>query len=75
MLNKRLGNLRMVKNIVNALLLEEFNYYLENQGKFVDKYDGKVIVLKDKKVVGVYASIGQAYWGAQEEYELGTFLI
>lgn len=73
--NRLVDSNRPVKNVVNALLAEEFNHYLEHQDEYVEAYDGKVIVLKDKKVVGVYNSVGQAYWGAQEDYELGTFLI
>lgn len=60
---------------VSPILKKEFEYYLLNQDKFVKEYDGKVIVLKDYEVVGVYDSFGQAYWGAQEKYQLGFFLI
>lgn len=60
---------------VSPIMKKEFEYYLANQAKFVKEYDGKVIVLKNQELIGVYGSVGQAYWGAQENHELGTFLI
>lgn len=59
----------------SPILKQEFDHYLLNQAFFVKSYEGKVIVLKERKVVGVYDSFGQAYWGAQENHKLGTFLI
>lgn len=57
------------------MLKEEFQYYLDNQQKFVEQYNGKVIVLKDKKVIGVYTSENEALFQTQKKYKVGTFLI
>ena len=57
------------------MLQEQFNYYLDNQAEFVEKYDGKFLVIKDKSVVGVFDEEIEAYNNSVEKYELGTFLI
>ena len=35
-------------------LEKEFNYYLEHQGKLVEKYNGKLVVIKDCNVIGAF---------------------
>jgi hypothetical protein len=57
------------------MLKDEFLYYLENQSEFVKKYNGKVIVLKDKKVIGVYEKEDVALYETKKIHEIGTFLI
>lgn len=57
------------------MLKEEFKYYLDNQQSFVDLYNGKVIVLKDKKVIGVYDNEENALHETKKNHEVGTFLI
>lgn len=59
--------------MVNAR--KEFEYYLENQDSFVEKYNGKVIVIKDCSVIGVFDSELEAIKKTVEEHELGTFLV
>ncbi len=56
-------------------LEEELNYYIENQDELVKKYEGKYLVIKDKKVVGVYDSELEAYNDAKSKFKAGTFLI
>lgn len=57
-------------------LKEQFHYYIDNQAEFVREYNGKVIALKDFKVIGVYDSEIQAVMEAQATgHELGTFLV
>ena len=57
------------------MLEKEFNFYLENQKDLVSKYNGKFIVLKDQKVIGVYSSNSEAYTESLKKEKLGTFLI
>jgi hypothetical protein len=57
------------------MLNKEFEYYLKNQNELVEKYNGKFIVLKDQKVVGVYDSQNEAYSESVAKFELGSFLI
>ena len=53
----------------------EFQHYLEHQDEFVEKYNGKFIVLKDRSVIGVFDSELEAVEGNSKEHELGTFLV
>jgi len=56
-------------------LEKEFDYYIENQDQFVEKYNGKVIVLKDNQVIGVYGSEAEAVKETSKKHEIGTFLV
>jgi hypothetical protein len=61
--------------MVNENLKKEFDYFKENQTELVKKYSGKFLVIKDQKVQGVYDTEIDAYMGAKEKFEMGTFLI
>ena len=54
---------------------KQFKFYLENQDAFVEQFDGKVIVLKDEKVLGSYENELDAVNEARRSHELGTFLV
>jgi hypothetical protein len=56
-------------------LEREFEYYLENQSRLVEKYRDKVIVIKNQSVIGVFDSELEAIRRTSEEHELGTFLV
>lgn len=56
-------------------LLDEFRFYLENQTELGEKYEGKVLVIKRKEVIGVYEEKKRAVEEALKEHELGTFLV
>lgn len=57
------------------MLDKEFKYYIDNQQKLVEKYNGKFIVIMGEEVVGVYTSEENAFIEASSKFELGTFLI
>jgi len=57
------------------MLDKEFKYYLKHQDEFVNKYDGKFIVLKGTKVLGAYDTQLDAYLESAKDNEVGTFLI
>ncbi|MGH2646774.1 MAG: hypothetical protein ACRDE8_04370 [Ginsengibacter sp.] len=57
------------------MLEKEFQYYLKHQDSLVKKYNGKFIVIKDEKVIGVYNSHSEAYNESLKKEVLGTFLI
>ncbi|KAA6327343.1 hypothetical protein EZS27_023668 [termite gut metagenome] len=57
------------------MLEEQFNWYIENQEELVKKYNGKVIVIKDKTVVGAYGNEYEALVESEKQYQIGTFLI
>ena len=54
---------------------KQFKFYLENQDKFVKQYDGRVIVLKNEKVLGAYENELDAVNVTRRCHELGTFLV
>jgi len=56
-------------------LEKEFKYYIKNQNKLVKKYNGEVIVIKNKKVIGVYGSMIEAVQETSKKESLGTFLV
>jgi len=56
-------------------LEKEFKYYLGNQEELVKKYNGKVIVIKKQKVIGVYDSEITAIQETSKNESLGTFLV
>jgi hypothetical protein len=57
------------------MLENEFKYYLERQDDLVKEYNGRIIVIVNGKVVGVYGSKIDAYLDSVKEYNPGTFLI
>lgn len=57
------------------MLQAEFDYFIQNQDDLVASYGGKVIVIKNQRVIGAYDTEWEAYVETQKEHELGTFLI
>jgi hypothetical protein len=57
------------------MVKEEFQYYLANQAELVKKYNGKILVIKNKQVIGVYDNVSDAYEKTTKDHEVGTFLI
>ncbi len=57
------------------MLKAEFEWYLKNQEELLKKYNGKVIVIKDQKVIGVYDNELEAVTETSKEEKLGTFLV
>ena len=61
--------------MTTGALSTEFEFYVSNQDEMVSKYDGKVIALKNCKVLGVYDDELTALTETRKHHELGTFLI
>ena len=57
------------------MLEKEFKYYIEHQAELLEKYNGRVIVIKGQEVIGDYDSEAEAYTQSLIAHELGTFLI
>ena len=57
------------------ILEQEFDYYIENQRDLVDKYNGKYLVIKDKKIQGAYEMIFDALNFGKEKFGMGNFII
>ena len=57
------------------MLTRELDFFITNQDSLVSQYRGRVIVIREQRVVGVYQTALEAYTEAQKTYELGTFMI
>jgi hypothetical protein len=62
-----------VRKDIEKRLLENFRWYLDNQDKLVENYNGKHLVIVDKNVVDAYDNHEDSYFGAVEKYGLGNF--
>lgn len=58
-----------------ADLKAEFDYYLAHQAELVDKHAGKVVVIKDQQVIGVFDDEITAMEETRKKHKLGTFLV
>ena len=56
-------------------LTENFKYYTENHVELAKEYEGKLLVIHDKEVVGSFETIDQALEFALPRYVLGEFLL
>lgn len=56
-------------------LKKEFKYYVDHQDELVAKYNGKVLVIKDQTVLGVYDSELKAVENTKKDFPIGTFLV
>ena len=56
-------------------LQDEFEYYVKNQDEFVKDHSGKFIVIKDKKLIGVYDDELTAVKETSKSHKPGTFLV
>jgi len=78
---KKLGTPKQIRYALkfkaepNIPLLEEFNFYLKNQEAFIPVYNGRVIVIKGKKVIGAYDDDLEAINKTIRIHPLGTFLV
>jgi hypothetical protein len=66
---------REVVQVMNSQLKREFDYFRENQEELVDKYKGKVVVIKECRVVGVFDNEIEAVEQASKVHDVGTFLV
>ena len=61
--------------MADARLQKEFEYYLEHQTELAAKYQGRYIVIKDRKVLGDYESAEDAVRATTPKHTAGTFLV
>lgn len=60
---------------MSSPLADEFKYYLEHQAELVEKYNGKVVVIKDGEVLGAFTNEIEAVEETKKSHALGTFLV
>ena len=54
---------------------KELDFFIDNQAELVSKFGGRVLLLKDASVAGVFDTPLEAYLAGQKQYEPGTFMI
>ena len=59
----------------SKVLLEEFNYFLENKEELFKQYPYKILVIKNKKVIGLFETVPEAVKETSKTEQLGTFLV
>lgn len=60
---------------MNGTMRKQFDFYLRNQANLVAKYDGKVVVIHDESVDGVYDTELEAATEASKKLTPGTFIV
>lgn len=72
MTNKQpINELQIMKNSIKL----NFEYYIANQDKLVEQYDGKYLIIKDCLVVEVSDTMIQALNLAEDKYQEGEYII
>ena len=56
-------------------LLAEFRFYQTNQDDMATQHNGKVIVIKNCEVIGVYDTHLEAFSETIKHHERGTFIV
>ena len=56
-------------------LEKEFRFYIDHQEEILEKYDGKIIVIKDGIVLGAYDDELVAVNETKKSHALGTILV
>jgi len=57
------------------MLKQEFDYFLQHKDEFVKTYNGKFIVIKNQKLIGVYDTMIDAVQQTSKTEAMGTFLV
>ena len=57
------------------ILHRQLLFYVMNQAEYVKKYDGKILLFHDEKLVNSYDTRGDAFRYGIEHFKPGTFLI
>ena len=56
-------------------LKSEFQYYLDHQEEFLKQYAGKVLVIKNYRIIGVFETEIEAIKETSKSHAMGTFLV
>jgi hypothetical protein len=57
------------------MLQNELEFFIANQDELVRKYEGKILVIRNGEVVGVFDTPLAAYLDAQSRFEPGTYAV
>ncbi len=56
-------------------LKKNLDWYIANQKELAAKYNGKILLIVDQKLVKAFADMGEAYGEALKSYAAGTFTL
>ena len=65
----------MLVSQLEKMLKKEFEWFKENQEALVKSYNGKVLAIKNQKVIGVFDNDLEAYSTVAKDHRPGTFLL
>lgn len=68
-------NVAISREVMSSSLSQEFEYYLAHQSEIVAANNGKVVVIKNKNIIGVFDDELSAVLETQKTHQLGTFLV
>ncbi len=54
---------------------EDFKWYVKNQEELLKEYNGKVLAIKNEKVLGAYGTEIEALTETTKQHDQGTFII
>lgn len=57
------------------LIDDAINYYKANRKSFIEQYNGKYLVIRGRKLLGVYKTHTEAFDTTIKDHEVGTFII
>ncbi len=56
-------------------LKRDLEWYIANQRELSEKYNGKILLIVNQNLIGVFDSMQDAYAAAIKSYTLGTFTL
>lgn len=56
-------------------LRKNLEWYIANQQELAAKYDGKILLIVDQKLIAAFDSMGEAYTTALKTYTPGSFTL
>jgi hypothetical protein len=56
-------------------LKKNLEWYIANQKELAEKYNGKILLIVDQRLINAFDEIGKAYAAAMESYAAGTFTL
>ena len=54
---------------------KNLDWYIANQADLSSKYNGKILLIVDQKLIGAFDTMGDANVTAMKSYELGSFTL
>jgi hypothetical protein len=67
--------LKNSENDIPGSLRQNLDWYIANQQELSKKYNGKILLIVDQKLIDVFDSMESAYTTAMKSYAPGTFTL